>query len=116
MYIDFEDYRPETPRVEAALSWGTVVHISLTLHILFILFILFGPKYLPRSARVVPVPLAQQQQQQSPRFVFMSPRADISKPQPKPNVEMSDQDRVASSEQKAPDPKNSLPFLRGNTP
>ena len=115
MYIDFEDYRPETPRVEPALAWGTVVHISLTLHILFILFVLFGPKYLPKPAQVVPVALAQQSQQ-SPRFVFMQPRADISKPQPKPNVSLSDQDRVASTEQKAPDPKNSLPFMRGNTP
>ena len=31
MYIDFEDYRPETPRVEGALSGGTVVLISWTL-------------------------------------------------------------------------------------
>jgi TonB family protein len=46
----------------------------------------------------------------------MAPRVDISKPQSKPNVDASDQDRVASSIEKAPNPKNDLPFSRGNTP
>ena len=46
----------------------------------------------------------------------MQPRVDISKPQPKPNVDASDQDRVASSIERPPDPKNSLPFARGNSP
>jgi TonB family protein len=60
--------------------------------------------------------MAEQTPMESPRFVFMQPRVDISKPQPKPNVDASDQDRVASSAVRPPDPKNSLPFARGNTP
>ena len=116
MYIDFEDYRPETPRVEGALSGGTVVLSSWTLHVLFVLFLLFGPKYLPQPTPVVPVNAAQMARpEQNPRFVFMAPSADISKPQPKPNVDLSDQDRVASSAERAPDPKNALPYMRGNT-
>ena len=95
MYIDFEDYRPETPRVEGALSGGTVVLISWTLHVLFVLFLMFGPKYLPQSHPVALPLQASQAAEDAPRFVFMQPRVDISKPQPKPNVELSDQDRLA---------------------
>jgi TonB family protein len=115
MYIDFEDYRPETPRVEGALSGGTAILISWAVHILFALFLLFGPKYLPHNAQVVQLaPRALQEEQ--PRFVFMEPKVDISKAQPKPNVDLSDQDRLKSSAERAPDPKNPLPYMRGNTP
>jgi TonB family protein len=116
MYIDFEDYHPDTPRVEGALSGGTVVLISWTLHVLFVLFLIFGPKYLPQSHPVPLVPQAARNAEESPRFVFVQPRVDISKPQPKPNVDLSDQDRVASSVERAPDPKNALPYMRGNSP
>jgi TonB family protein len=115
MYIDFEDYRPETPHIEDSLSWSTVVLIAWTVHVLFVLFLIFGPRYLPQRHAVALVPQSQQPEQ-SPTFVFMQPRVDISKPQPKPNVDMSDQDRVMSSAERAPDPKNSLPFMRGNSP
>ena len=113
MYIDFEDYRPDTPRVESALSGGTVVLVSWTAHVLFVLFLIFGPRYLPQSR---PAAFLPQQSEQSPRFVFVAPRVDISKPQPKTTVDLSDQDRVASSVERAPDPKNMLPFMRGNSP
>jgi TonB family protein len=116
MYIDFEDYRPETPRVEGALSVREGVLVSIIVHLLVFIGILFLPDF---QGRPVTTPLAQQMAQrdeQSPRFVFMQPRVDISKPQPKPNVDASDQDRVASSVERAPDPKNALPFARGNTP
>ncbi len=116
MYIDFEDHRPETPRVEG-LSVREGVLVSIILHLLLFIAIMFMPDL---SSGRTPSPLAQQMarrmDQQSPRFVFMEPKVDISKPQPKPNVDASDQDRVASSVQRAPDPKNSLPFVRGNSP
>lgn len=119
MYIDFEDYRPETPRVEPALSGGTAVLITITVHVLFILAVIFLPS-LPILQAILPteteVRVPREQPEQNPRFVFMQPRVDISKPQPKPNVDMSDQDRVASSIERAPDPRNLLPFARGNAP
>jgi TonB family protein len=116
MYIDFEDYRPDTPRVEGALSVREGVLVSIIVHLLLFIGILFLPDLSSNSANS---PLAQrmaQRTEESPRFVFMQPRADISKPQPKPNVEASDQDRVASSRERAPNPKNALPFVRGNSP
>jgi TonB family protein len=48
--------------------------------------------------------------------VFLQPRIDIPKPQPRADVDASDQDRVMSSIERPPDPRNSLPFARGNSP
>jgi TonB family protein len=121
MYIDFEDYRPETPRVEGALSGSTAVLITITFHVLFVLAVIFLPS-LPFMQALVAKPTevqvapAQQQAEQNPRFVFMQPRVDRPKPQPKQNVDMSDQDRVKSSAERPPDPQNELPFARGNSP
>jgi TonB family protein len=113
MYIDFEDLRPETPRVERALSVREGVLISIIVHLLIFIGILFLPD-LPR-AQPVPVSALNQPPRESPRFVFMQPRIDIPKPQPKPNVEASDQDRVKSALERSPDPRNLLPFARGNS-
>src|SRR5215210_4613503 len=112
MYIDFEDYRPETPRVEPALSGGTAVLITIDVHVLFVLAVICLPALPIMQAWATPteVGVAPQEREQNPRFVFMQPRVDISKPQRKPNVDLSDQDRVASTIERPPDPKNDLPF------
>ena len=120
MYIDFEDYRPDTPRVEPALSGGTAVLITIAFHVLFILAVIYLPRVAFLQALVTPatemeVQPRQRLAEQSPRFVFVQPRVDIPKPQPKPNVDLSDQDRVKSSAEKPPDPQNALPFARGNS-
>jgi protein TonB len=113
MYIDFEDLRPETPRVERALSVREGVLISIIVHLLIFIGILFMPE-LPQAQPVQtavmnPVP------RESPRFVFMQPRVDVPRPQPKVDVEASDLDRVRSNIERSPDPRNLLPFARGNT-
>ena len=116
MYIDFEDLRPETPRVEGALSVREGVLISIIVHLLLVIGILTVPDLLPKSApRPTPVVPLTRSEDQPRHFVFMQPRADISKPQPKPNVDLSDQDRVRSSIEKPPNPRNELPFARGNS-
>ncbi len=43
MYLDFEDYRPDTPRVPSVISVREGVLLSLVLHGLMLLVILFGP-------------------------------------------------------------------------
>ena len=115
MYIDFEDLRPETPRVEGALSVREGVLISIIVHLLLFIAVLTLPDLLPEATRVVPAAVANQVPQQSPRFVFVQPRVDVSKPQPRPNVDLSDQDRVKSTIQRPPDPRNALPYARGNS-
>ena len=115
MYIDFEDLRPDTPRVEGALSVREGVLISIIVHLLLLIAILLVPDLLPESVRPAPVRAINQQPRENPRFVFMQPRVDISKPQPRPDVDMSDQDRRLSTLAPPPKPENPLPFARGNT-
>jgi TonB family protein len=116
MYIDFEDLRPDTPRVEGALSVREGVLISIIVHLLLLIAILLLPDMLPESVRPRPVAAVNQEPRQNPRFVFMQPRVDISKPQPRRDVEASDQDRRLSTIQPPPKPENPLPFARGNSP
>jgi len=116
MYIDFEDYRPDTPRVEGALSVREGVLVSIIVHLLLFITVMFLPEISSKGANSPAQQMTDRDPASSPTFVFMQPRVDISKPQPKPNVDASDQDRVASSVLPPPDPKNSLPFARGNTP
>jgi TonB family protein len=59
---------------------------------------------------------AMQRQRENARFVFMSPRVEIKPPTPPPVAELSDMDRRASSMERAREPKNPLPFARGNSP
>ncbi len=115
MYIDFEDLRPETPRVERALSVREGVLISIIVHLLLFIALLTVPDLLPQSTRVVPALVQNRPPEQTPRFIFVQPRLDVSKPQPKPNVDLSDQDRLKSTIERPPNPQNALPFARGNS-
>ena len=118
MYIDFEDLRPDTPRVEGAISVREGVLISIIVHLLALIAVILAPDLLPESWRATPVVTAVEQRPQprdNPRFVFMQPQVDISKPQPRRDVEASDQDRRMSTIAPPPKPENALPFARGNT-
>ena len=115
MYIDFEDLRPDTPRVEGALSVREGVLISIIVHLLLLIAILLLPDLLPESMKQTPVAAVNREPSQTPRFVFMQPPVDISKPQPRRDVEASDQDRRMSTITPPPKPENPLPFARGNS-
>lgn len=115
MYIDFEDLRPDTPRVEGALSVREGVLISIIVHLLLLIAILLLPDFLPKPVRPTPVAALNREPRENPRFVFMQPRVDIPTPQPRPDVEASDQDRRLSTIAPPPKPENPLPFARGNS-
>ena len=115
MYIDFEDLRPDTPRVEGALSVREGVLISIIVHLLLLIAILLLPDLLPESMKQTPVTAVAREPSQNPRFVFMQPPVDISKPQPRRDFEASDQDRRLSTIKPPPKPENPLPFARGNS-
>jgi hypothetical protein len=125
MYFDFEDHRPDTPSIPRPMSLREVVLITVNLHLVVLVAILLGPQvpFVKRiiEARQAEVEAAQQEQQRKleeqrerPRFVFMQPRMERPVPPP-PRAEMSDIDRRARSVERAPDPRNPLPFSRGNT-
>jgi outer membrane biosynthesis protein TonB len=113
MYIDFEDHRPDTPRVPRAISAREGVFWSALLHGLFVLAIVFVPElewFKAATARLIPP-----DPQRIVRFVEVAPLRDRLAP-PKPRVDQSDLDRRSATRDRAPKPENEAPFMRGNTP
>jgi TonB family protein len=112
MYLDFEDYRPETPRVPSPISVREGVLISIIVHLALVLAYVLLPKDLFRSAEnVVPV----ERSQEPLRFVEVVPLKDKSLA-PLLRADQSDLDRRAATREQAPKPDNTMPFSRGNTP
>jgi len=111
MYLDLEDYRPDTPRVPTVISVREGVLLSLLLHALGVIAYLVMPQFRSQVDQVfTPAP-----NQDVVQFVHMAPAKEV-KAIPKANVEQSDLDRRAASKLVPPDPKNNTPFSRGNTP
>jgi TonB family protein len=120
MYFDFEDYRPDTSPVGSAISWREGVLLSIIVHLAMIIIILTAPRWLPdnSAARRRAIALAEQRalNQQNRTFVFVQPKLDRPAPKPPDRGELSDQDRIARTRERAPKPTNPLPFARGNSP
>ena len=104
------------------MSVREVVLITVNLHLVVLVAILLGPR-LPFVQRILEQQrvraaeaqrVEQERQQESPRFVFMQPRLERPVPPPR-RAELSDVDRRARSVERAPDPRNALPYSRGNT-
>ena len=120
MYFDLWDNRPDTPRLSSPLTSREKGMAALVVHLLVIILALVWPE-LPwvkeAEARRLKELEAQQlvQQQENPRFVFMEPKVEM-KVSPPPRAELSDLDRRASAKERAIEPKNDMPFARGNTP
>ena len=124
MYFNFEDDRPDTPRIPQPISRREVVLLTINIHAFVLIAILLGPKIpwvkeaLERQQQEMQerARLALEQQRERPRFVFMQPRLDTPAPKPPPRAELSDIDRQARTVERAPAPTNPLPFSRGNSP
>lgn len=124
MYFDFEDYRPETPTIESAISRREGILLSIAIHAVLLAAIAIAPQ-LPfvqemqqRARELAMAQLEEQRQrelQENAQFVFVQPRLDTPAPAPPPRAFLSDQDRVASTVERAPTPSNPLPFARGNS-
>jgi TonB family protein len=113
MYIDFEDHRPETPRVPSVISLREGALLSLVFHGLIVLALVFLPQMSWFRSTVVQ-PLLRDAQKVV-RFVEVAPRIDKPAP-PKPRVDQSDMDRRSATPERAPKPENENPLMRGNTP
>ncbi|HSC27056.1 MAG TPA: TonB family protein [Vicinamibacterales bacterium] len=124
MYFDFEDNRPDTPTIARSISTREGVLFSIVLHLLAVIAILVVP-----SLPFIKEAEARRQQsleerrrlelermRENARFVFVQPRVDTPAPEPPLRADLSDIDRQARTVERAPDPANSLPFSRGNSP
>jgi len=123
MYFDFEDYRPDTPRIDAPISKRESALLSIVFHGLFFLLVLLLPP-IGREAQLAAIRraeeralLAQQQEQQREqgRFVFVQPRVEAEVQRAPERGELSDVDRRARAPERAREPANPLPFARGNS-
>lgn len=119
MFLDFEDNHPDVPLVGHALSWREVALLTAIFHLLFVLAIVATPTLdSNREARIAQqLELQRQREREATRFVFVQPHLDMPAVRPlSPRAEASDKDRNAQSRERAPNPTNSLPFARGNSP
>jgi len=125
MYFDFEDYRPDTPRLDSPISKREGALLSIVFHAAAIAALLFVIPRLDRlneasrlaALRAEQLALAQQEQAraQPRRFVFVQPRVDREAPKAPELSEDSDKNRSAQAPQRAENPANPLPFSRGNS-
>jgi TonB family protein len=114
MYLDFEDHRPDTPRVPTAISVREGILMSIIFHLGLVILLLVTPAGFFATEvdqTMVPVP----QPKDPVQFVYMEPLVERPAP-PRPTAEASDQDRRASSPERPPQPQTVEPFSRGNTP
>lgn len=125
MYFDFEDYRPDTPTVEPAISRREGILLSLVLHLVGVGFLLYGPslpiirEMLESANRARQAAIQRQieleQARRDARFVFVQPRLDTPAPVPPPRAELSDRDRAARTVERPPEATNPMPYMRGNS-
>lgn len=125
MYFEFEDYRPDTPRLDSAISKREGVLLSIVFHAALIAAAIFVLPHLDNAEarlaalqRAEQLALARQEQaqEQQRRFVFVQPRVDREAPKAPALSDDSDKNRVAQAPERARDPQNPLPFSRGNSP
>ena len=127
MYFNFDDNRPDTPRIPAPLSRREVVLIAVNLHAFFLIAILLGPrlpfvreileerqKAVEEQARAE-LERERERERERARFVFVQPRIDTPSPKVSPRADLSDLDRRAQTVERAPKPTNPLPYSRGNS-
>src|SRR5687767_10642957 len=122
MYFDFWDNRPDTPRLSSPMTPREKGLMTVVVHLLLVILVLVWPE-LPwvkaaeaRRQQELEARRIQriEQPRESPRFVFMQPKIEMRATPPE-RAELSDLDRRAQSVERPVEPKNSLPFARGNT-
>ena len=123
IHFDFEDRYQDELVVGSAISRREGTILSIVIHVLVILAILFGGRLAlfqpsPEELEQRRLEVLQQQEEAErnrQRFVFVQPRVDRPAPAPPPRPELSDLDRRAESPQVSRQPENPLPFSRGNS-
>jgi TonB family protein len=108
--FDFEDYRPDVPRVPSVFSRREGILLSIIVHAVGVLTIIWVPSIF--FTRVISQAMAPQE---TIRYVQMDPRIDRSAP-PKRLAEHSDKDRRSATRDRSPNPENTAPYAKGSTP
>jgi TonB family protein len=121
VYFDLEDSHPQPDSFESAISRREAIILSIAAHIVIGNMLIWLPtmpwfQELTRPARVEqPVQVVPSQERMQP-FVMVEPRIDRQALRAIERAPLSDMDRSAQTRERAPDPRNSQPFSRGNSP
>src|SRR6478672_8735188 len=124
MYFDFEDLHPDVPRLGTPLTRLEKVLLAVVTHLVALILLLVWP-HLPfvkameeRQRQALEEQERQKLAQQRDRsqFVFIVPKIDRPVKVPPKTPDLSDQNRRAQTMERVLNPKNNLPFSRGNTP
>jgi TonB family protein len=126
MGLALERYRPEPEGLDSAISRREGLFLSVGAHVLLLLALLYGPN-LPfiramldrieeARARAVEEQVQRvQPEEEAPQWAFATPR--LPPPQPPPrDALLSDSDGVARSRERPREPRNPLPYSRGDSP
>ena len=116
MYFDFEDYRPDVNPVGRAISWREGVLISIIVHLAAVILILVLPRVFPDAFRRQAVLATPTPPQEEMTYAFVQPRIDTPALEAPKRAAPSDQDRIARTPERAPQPENQMPLSRGNSP
>jgi TonB family protein len=123
MYFDFDDHHPDTPTLPRSLTRLEVSLLTVVFYLALVIVVLVWPELpMVKEAELLAKQAAQaerekalEEQKKNARFVFVQPRVDIQAQRPPERAELSDIDRQARTIERAPNPRNPLPFSRGNT-
>ena len=117
MYFDFDDRYRDIEPVGSAINRRDGVAVSVMVHGVLVLALLFLPQYIEQylPAQVVPPPQERPQPENQPTFVFVQPRTEMPPTKQPERFEMSDLDRSARTPEKTPALQNPLPMARGNS-
>jgi outer membrane biosynthesis protein TonB len=123
MYFDFGDGHPDLERIPRALSTREEVFVAIIIHLLLVIAILVVPRMpfmkaralAAEQARLAAVEAAQQRRREQTPFMFVQPQLDVRSKVAPPKAPPSDINRQAMTMERPPEPKNSQPFMRGNT-
>src|SRR5262245_43732049 len=105
MYFNFDDSRPDTPRIPQPISRREVVLVTIDLHAFVVIALLLGPRlpWVKAAMERQQQLLAEQaraeleKRREQPRFIFVQPKVDTPSPKPPPRADFSDLDRQARS-------------------
>ena len=116
MYFDFEDYRPDTPRISTAISVREAVLLSIVAHLLVVIgYLLLPEDWWPQRDELQAEVLQQAPDERPLRFVEVLPMNDRME-RPILPADASDMDRRSSTRDRPADAQEPAPFMRGNTP
>ena len=120
--FDIDERYLDDAEVGSAISPRESVLMSVVLHGLLLVAILFAPDlpiFQPSPEELQRRQAAQAQaaakQRENRTFVFVKPQADLEARRAPERAELSDKDRRAQAPAVAPQPANPLPYAKGTT-